>query len=98
MNLSFKSKLFYGGGDLALNLMWQLQVFYIMFFYTDVFGLSPASAGLVFGIAKIWDAFSDPIMGYLADNTVTRWGKFRPYVLFGSFPACLLYTSDAADE
>ena len=87
MNLSFKSKLFYGGGDLALNLMWQLQVFYIMFFYTDVFGLSPASAGLVFGIAKIWDAFSDPIMGYLADNTVTRWGKFRPYVLFGSFPA-----------
>ena len=89
MNLSFKSKLFYGGGDLALNLMWQLQVFYIMFFYTDVFGLSPASAGLVFGIAKIWDAFSDPIMGYLADNTVTRWGKFRPYILFGSFPALI---------
>tara|TARA_B100001057_G_scaffold62723_1_gene56262 strand:+ start:261 stop:1595 length:1335 start_codon:yes stop_codon:yes gene_type:complete len=89
MILNFKSKLFYGGGDLALNLMWQLQVFYIMFFYTDVFGLSPATAGLVFGIAKIWDAFSDPIMGYIADNTVTKWGKFRPYVLFGSIPALI---------
>ena len=89
MNLDFKSKFFYGGGDLALNLMWQLQVFYLMFFYTDVFGLSPASAGLVFGIAKIWDALSDPIMGYIADNTVTRWGKFRPYILFGSAPALI---------
>ena len=68
MKLSFRSKFFYGGGDLALNLMWQLQVFYIMFFYTDIFGLSPAAAGLVFGISKIWDALSDPIMGYIADS------------------------------
>ena len=90
MKLSFKSKLFYGGGDFAINIMWQLTVFYLLFFYTDIFGLSPANAGLVFFIAKIWDAITDPIMGYIADNTSTRWGKFRPYILFGSVPALIM--------
>ena len=87
MKLSFKTKFFYGGGDFAINIMWQLTVFYLMFFYTDVFGLSPAKAGLVFFIAKIWDAITDPIMGYITDNTSTRWGKFRPYLIFASLPA-----------
>ena len=87
--LNFKTKFFYGSGDFAINIMWQLTVFYLMFFYTDVFGLSPAKAGLVFFLAKIWDAITDPIMGYIADNTSTRWGKFRPYILFGSFPALI---------
>ena len=87
MKLDFKTKFFYAGGDFAINIMWQLTVFYLMFFYTDVFGLSPAKAGLVFFLAKIWDAITDPIMGYIADNTSTRWGKFRPYILFGSIPA-----------
>ena len=90
MKLSFRSKLFYGGGDFAINIMWQLTVFYLLFFYTDIFGLSPANAGLVFFIAKIWDAITDPIMGYIADNTSTRWGKFRPYILFGSVPALIM--------
>ena len=90
MKLSFRSKLFYGGGDFAINIMWQLTVFYLLFFYTDIFGLSPANAGLVFFLAKIWDAFTDPIMGYIADNTSTRWGKFRPYILFGSVPALIM--------
>ena len=87
MKLNFKRKFFYGGGDFAVNIMWQLTVFYLMFFYTDVFGLSPAKAGLVFFIAKIWDALTDPIMGYIADNTSSRWGKFRPYLIFASLPA-----------
>ena len=87
MKLDFKTKFFYGGGDFAINIMWQLTVFYLMFFYTDVFGLSPAKAGLVFFIAKIWDAITDPIMGYITDNTSTRWGKFRPYLIFASLPA-----------
>ena len=99
MKLSTRSKIFYGGGDFAINIMWQLTVFYLLFFYTDIFGLSPTQAGLVFFIAKVWDAFTDPIMGYIADNTSTRWGKFRPYILFGSVPAlimiCLLYTSQS---
>ena len=90
MKLSFRSKFFYGGGDFAINIMWQLTVFYLIFFYTDIFGLSPANAGLVFFIAKIWDAITDPIMGYIADNTSTRWGKFRPYILFGSVPALIM--------
>ena len=89
MILSFKTKFFYAGGDFAINIMWQLTVFYLLFFYTDIFGLSPAKAGLVFFIAKIWDAITDPIMGYIADNTFTRWGKFRPYILFGSVPALI---------
>tara|TARA_B100000073_G_scaffold16147_2_gene13112 strand:+ start:6462 stop:7787 length:1326 start_codon:yes stop_codon:yes gene_type:complete len=90
MKLSFRSKFFYGGGDFAINIMWQLTVFYLLFFYTDIFGLSPVNAGLVFFIAKIWDAITDPIMGYIADNTSTRWGKFRPYILFGSVPALIM--------
>ena len=90
MKLSFRSKFFYGGGDFAINIMWQLTVFYLLFFYTDIFGLSPANAGLVFFIAKIWDAITDPIMGYIAVNTSTRWGKFRPYILFGSVPALIM--------
>ncbi len=90
MKLSFRSKFFYGGGDFAINIMWQLTVFYLLFFYTDIFGLSPANAGLIFFIAKIWDAITDPIMGYIADNTSTRWGKFRPYILFGSVPALIM--------
>ena len=89
MKLAFKTKFFYGGGDFAINIMWQLTVFYLMFFYTDVFGLSPANAGLVFFLAKIWDSITDPIMGYIADNTSSRCGKFRPYILFGSIPALI---------
>ena len=90
MKLSTRSKIFYGGGDFAINIMWQLTVFYLLFFYTDIFGLSPTQAGLVFFLAKVWDAFTDPIMGYIADNTSTRWGKFRPYILFGSVPALIM--------
>ena len=90
MKLGTRSKIFYGGGDFAINIMWQLTVFYLLFFYTDIFGLSPQQAGLVFFLAKVWDAFTDPIMGYIADNTSTRWGKFRPYILFGSVPALIM--------
>ena len=68
MKISTSSKIFYGGGDFAINIMWQLTVFYLLFFYTDIFGLSPTQAGLVFFLAKVWDAFTDPIMGYIADT------------------------------
>jgi Na+/melibiose symporter-like transporter len=87
--MSFKSKFFYAGGDFGINIMWQLTVFYLLFFYTDIFGISPGKAGLVFFIAKIWDGFTDPLMGYIADRTRTRWGKFRPYLLFASFPTLI---------
>jgi GPH family glycoside/pentoside/hexuronide:cation symporter len=59
---------------------------YLMYFYTDVLGLSPADAGLLFLIASTWDAISDPIMGWLTDKTRTRYGRFRPYLLFATPP------------
>ena len=89
MKMNFKSKFFYAGGDFGINIMWQLTVFYLLFFYTDIFGISPGKAGLVFFIAKIWDGFTDPLMGYIADRTRTRWGKFRPYLLFASVPTLI---------
>ena len=59
---------------------------FLLFFYTDVYGLSAAVAGGVFLVARIVDAVTDPIMGFIADRTSTRWGKFRPYLLFGPIP------------
>ena len=90
MKLAFKTKFFYGGGDFAINIMWQLTVFYLMFFYTDVFGLSPANAGLVFFLSKIWDSITDPIMGYIADNTSSRWGKLGHIFFLDQFLLLLL--------
>ena len=103
MKMNFKSKFFYAGGDFGINIMWQLTVFYLLFFYTDVFGLSPAKAGSVFFIAKIWDGFTDPLMGYIADKTRTRWGKFRPYLLFASIPTLIsiilcFYTPNLSED
>jgi GPH family glycoside/pentoside/hexuronide:cation symporter len=84
--LSFKDKLSYGVGDYAANLSWILAQIYLMYFYTDVFGISAAQAALIFGITRIWDAINDPVMGFISDHTQSRWGKFRPYLLFGAIP------------
>ncbi|MBN2241478.1 MAG: MFS transporter [Acidobacteria bacterium] len=79
--LSVKEKIGYGLGDAASNLYFQTIMLYVMFFYTDVFGLSAAAVGTMFLITRIWDAVNDPIMGMIADRTQSRWGKFRPYIL-----------------
>ena len=76
----------YSIGDLGINLNFQLIAFFLAYFYTDVFGLSPAHMAGLFLAARIWDAANDPLMGYLADHTRTRWGRFRPYLLFGALP------------
>lgn len=70
-------------GDFAFNLYWQSISLYLLFFYTDAIGLSAATAGLIYMIASIFDATIDPLMGALADRTRTRWGRYRPYLLFG---------------
>ncbi len=70
-------------GDFAFNLYWQSISLYLLFFYTDAVGLSAASAGLIYMIASIFDATIDPLMGAIADRTRTRWGRYRPYLLFG---------------
>lgn len=89
--LSFGKKLGYGVGGAASNFIWMMISFYMLFFYTDVFGIPAAVAGTLFMVARVWDAVNDPIMGYLADQTRTRWGKFRPYLLFGAVPLGIAY-------
>lgn len=84
--LSFKEKLGYGLGDAGFNFYWAIIGSYLLYFYTDIFGLAPAVAGTMFLVTKIIDACTDPAMGAIADRTNSRWGKFRPYLLFGAIP------------
>jgi len=76
----------YGFGDLASCLFWQTLTLYLLFFYTDVFGMSAAAAGIMIGVSRFLDALFDVIIGMAADRTRTRWGKFRPYILWGALP------------
>ena len=87
--LSWKEKLGYGAGDAGFNFYWALIGGYLSAFYTDTLGLSAAVAASVIFWAKIVDAFTDPIMGAIADRTQTRWGKFRPYLVWGSIPMAI---------
>ena len=84
--LPIVQKLGYGIGDFGFNLFFTTASLYLLFYYTDVLGLSPATAGWVFAVALVWDALFDPVMGYLANRTRTRWGRYRPYLLFGGVP------------
>lgn len=84
--LSFKEKLGYGLGDTASNFFFQVFGIFLLYYYTDIFGLAPAAVGTMFLVTKIVDAVSDPIMGLIADRTNSRWGKFRPYLLWGAIP------------
>jgi Na+/melibiose symporter-like transporter len=84
--LSFGEKVGYSLGDAAANFIFQTVMMFLMFFYTDVMGISPAVAGIIFLITRIWDAINDPMMGAIADRTNTRWGKFRPWVLWSALP------------
>lgn len=84
--LKLSEKLGYGLGDAGFNFYWIIIGSYLLYFYTDIFGLAPAVAGVMFLVTKIIDAFTDPIMGAIADRTNSRWGKFRPYLLFGALP------------
>lgn len=84
--LSLKEKVGFSLGDAASNLFFQIFVNFLLFFYTDVFGLEPAVAGSMFLVTRIWDAINDPIMGMIADRTQTKIGKFRPYILWLAIP------------
>jgi GPH family glycoside/pentoside/hexuronide:cation symporter len=84
--ISFKEKLGYGFGDAASSMFWKLFGMYLLFFYTDVFGMEAAAVGTMFLITRIWDSFFDPVVGVIADRTESKWGKFRPYLLFLAIP------------
>ena len=84
--LSYAERAAYSAGDFASNFYWKLIDYYLLIFYTDVFGISGIAAGTMLLVTKTWDAINDPLMGIIADRTNTRWGKFRPYLLWGALP------------
>lgn len=88
--LSFVEKAGFSLGDAACNIFFQTWIIFSTIFYTDVFGLAAESVALMFLITKIWDAAVDPVVGLIADRTETRWGKFRPYLLWFALPFGIL--------
>jgi glycoside/pentoside/hexuronide:cation symporter, GPH family len=84
--LPLREKIGYGFGDLASVLFWQTIMVYLLYFYTDVFGLTAKAAGWMFFISRVSDAIFDVVIGMMADRTKSRWGKFRPYILWGAVP------------
>jgi GPH family glycoside/pentoside/hexuronide:cation symporter len=88
--ISFKEKVGYGLGDTASNLYFQMFINFLLFFYTDVFGIPAAAAGTMLMVSRFWDAVNDPMMGVIADRTNTRWGKFRPYLIWVSIPIAII--------
>lgn len=89
--LSFREKAGYALGDAATNFFFQSMIYYQNSFYTDVFGLTASAVGWMFFAVRWWDAIFDPIIGTLSDRTNTRWGKFRPWVLFTALPYGLIF-------
>jgi GPH family glycoside/pentoside/hexuronide:cation symporter len=88
--LTIREKLGYGLGDTASHFVWDMVGFWLLFFYTDVYKISAAAAGTIMLIARFWDMGIDPVIGIISDRTKTRWGKFRPYILFGAIPYAVL--------
>jgi len=95
----FSEKIGYGFGDMSSSMFWKIFSYYLPFFYSNIFGLTLDQVGLLLVVTRIWDAVSDPMMGILADRTRTRWGKYRPYLLFMALPfsicGILLFTTPA---
>lgn len=79
----------YGAGDFAFNLSFTFSSLFLLYFYTDVLGIPAGTAGLIIMIALIWEGITDPVIGMLANRTKSRWGRYRPYLLFGSVPLSL---------
>jgi len=84
--LGWGEKLGFGAGDLGFNLYWTTIASFLAAFYTDVFGISAAAAGTMLFLTRIIDAITDPIMGAVADRTQSRFGKFRPYLVYAALP------------
>lgn len=87
--LNFKTKFAFGLGAGGVSVINQLLLYYALFYFTDVSGISPAVAGTIILVARIWDAINDPMCGYIIDRTKTKKGKARPYLLWGAVPMAL---------
>jgi len=94
-------KIGYGFGDMSSSMFWKIFSYYLPFFYSNIFGLSLVDAGVLVLVTRIWDAVSDPMMGVISDRTNTKWGKYRPYLLwvapFFSICGILLFTTPDLD-
>jgi len=95
--LSVKTKVGYGAGDFAANIVFQTVMIFLMYYYTDIFGIPVAAVGTLFLLSRIWDAVNDPLMGALADRTKSKHGRFRPWIKWTAFPfgilAVLMFTT-----
>ena len=80
----------YGLGDLASNIVFQVVINFMMYFYTDVFGIGAAAVGTLMLVVRLFDAVTDPLMGGIADRTRTRWGRYRPYMIWIAIPYGIL--------
>ncbi|NMH60879.1 glycoside-pentoside-hexuronide (GPH):cation symporter [Alteromonas ponticola] len=100
--VSAREKIAYGLGDTASNFIFQTVMLFLTFYYTDIIGLPPAAVGTMFLVVRAFDAITDPLMGALADKTNTRWGSYRPYLLWLALPfalcSILAFTSPALPE
>lgn len=89
--IPLREKVAYGSGDLAVNLAFDSINFYMLWFIVTVAGISPGMAGLIFFIARVWDAVTDYFMGRISDNTPSALGRRRPYIMFGAIPMSFLF-------
>lgn len=85
-NITIKEKIGYGFGDFASSMFWKIFSVYLLYYYTDIFGIPAAIVGTMFLVTRIWDTALDPVIGIIADRTETKWGKFRPYLLWVAVP------------
>ncbi|MBL4823496.1 MAG: MFS transporter [Colwellia sp.] len=102
-NIPFYEKVGYATGDAAANLVWRGALAYLAVFYTDTFGLTAAAAAMLFLVVRLSDGVTDIIMGMIADRTNTRWGKFRPWILWSTpflalFMVLCFTTPDLSDS
>lgn len=101
--IKLKEKIAYGFGDAASSMFWKIFSMYLLFFYTDVFGLTAAAVGTMFLITKVWDSLFDPFVGIYSDRVETKWGKFRPFLLWVAVPFAIIgvftfYTPDFSHD
>jgi glycoside/pentoside/hexuronide:cation symporter, GPH family len=89
--VSLGEKIGYSLGDGSANLIFQMMMMFQLFFYTDVFGIKATAAGMILLVARVFDAFVDPLVGILSDRTNTRWGKYRPWILWTALPFAVFF-------
>ena len=97
MKLSTEEKVSYGLGAVGKDMVYMLSASYILYYYQDILGVSAIAMGIILMVARVFDAFNDPIMGVIIAKTRTRWGKFRPWLMIGTvLNAIILYIMFAA--